>query len=110
MKVTAAVFALLGLAVAVPVDTDTEQASAAKYCDAATTLCYNEYVSASKINYRIAIPQAATAAPYDIALQIVAPKATGWAGLSWGGGMTNAPITMAWPNGNNVTVSTRVAT
>ena len=102
MKVTAAVLALTGAAIAAPAATP-----AAKYCDAATTLCYNEFVSPGKVVYRFAIPDTATAAPYDIALQIVAPKATGWAGVAWAGSMTNNPLLVAWPNGDTIVASSR---
>lgn len=112
MKLTAALLALTGTALAAPapVGVDAVAAPAAKVCDAGTSLCYNEYTSAGGVSYRIAIPSTATAAPFDIAIQIVAPKAAAWAAISWGGGMLNAPITMGWPNGNNVTLSSRLAT
>jgi hypothetical protein len=113
MKFTTALLALAGSAIAAPAPADSEiveRAVAAKYCDAASSLCYNEYVSAGQAIYRVAIPSTATAAPFDIAFQIVAPKAIMWAGISWGGAMANAPITMGWPNGNNVTLSSRYAT
>ena len=59
--------------------------SAAKYCDATTSVCYSEYISPEKIAYRFAIPENATAGNFDVLLQIVAPKTVGWAGLAWGG-------------------------
>jgi hypothetical protein len=112
MKVATALLAAAGTALAVPVDFDSlsERAVAAKWCDAASSLCYNEYVSAGQAIFRISIPSTATAAPFDVAVQIVAPKAVTWAAVSWGGSMTNAPITMGWANGDNVTVATRIAT
>lgn len=58
---------------------------AAKYCDASTSICYSEFISPEKIAYRFAIPDNATAGNFDVLLQIVAPKAVGWAGLAWGG-------------------------
>lgn len=114
MKV-AAILALAGSAIAAPCVDDADQASvkqtaAGQYCDTDTTLCYAEYAAGGNIVYRIAYPDTATAAPFDLALQIVAPKATGWAGLAWGGAMTNNPLTVAWANGDSVVVSSRFAT
>ena len=114
MKVSTALLALAGSAVAAPLDpnfdADVEQAVAAKACSASTSLCYNEYAASSGVLYRVAIPSTATAAPFDVAIQIVAPKSVGWAGISWGGSMANAPLTMGWANGANVTVASRLAT
>lgn len=84
-------------------------ASAAKYCDAATTICYSEHVTAEKIAFRIAIPDTATSGNFDVLLQVVAPKAVGWAGLAWGGAMVNNPLTVGWANGNQTVVSSRSA-
>lgn len=86
-----------------------------KYCPPSSTTpgaaaaCFSEFtVAAQKITYRIAIPEAATAsAPFDIYLQIIAPKATaGWAGIAWGGKMSSNPLTIGWalPNGGNGSV------
>ncbi|KAK8077016.1 hypothetical protein PG996_003186 [Apiospora saccharicola] len=80
---------------------------AAQYCDAATRVCYYEVV-ASGAAYRIAIPDV-TAAPFDILLQIAAPKTVGWAGVAWGGQMALNPLTLGWANGNRAVVSSRWA-
>ncbi|KAK4183733.1 hypothetical protein QBC35DRAFT_525934 [Podospora australis] len=86
-------------------------APAAKYCDASTTICYSEWVSPEKIAYRVAIPENATAtADFDVLLQIQAPSTVGWAGIAWGGVMVNNPLTVAWPSGQSVVVSSRLAT
>ncbi|PKS05596.1 hypothetical protein jhhlp_008114 [Lomentospora prolificans] len=74
----------------------------------AAGLTYKEFSTPSGIVYRVAIPEA-SAAPFDVALQIVAPKATGWAGIAWGGSMSNNPLTIAYPNGETVTASSRIA-
>ena len=71
-KIAAATLALVG------------SSFAAKVCDAATGICYNDFTSTNGINYRIAIPDNATAtAPFDIVLSITALKAVGWAGIAW---------------------------
>lgn len=92
---------------------DKRQALTQKYCPTSTTeaVCYSEFtVAAQKITYRIAIPEVA-AAPFDIYLQIIAPKATaGWAGIAWGGKMSNNPLTIGWPlpnGGDGAVVSSR---
>lgn len=71
-------------------------------------LTYQDFSPAAGITYRIATP-AGAAAGFDVALQIVAPSAVGWAGIGWGGGMLNNPLVVAWPNGDTVTVSSRTA-
>jgi hypothetical protein len=59
-------------------------ANAARYCDAATNVCYSETRN-NDIAVRVALPVVETA-PFEILLQIVAPKATaGWVGIAWGG-------------------------
>lgn len=85
--------------------------SATKYCDLSTTICYSEYTSPEKIAFRIAIPDTATAGNFDVLLQIVAPKAVGWAGLAWGGIMVNNPLTIGWAGekGGESVVSSRSA-
>jgi hypothetical protein len=113
MKLTTALVAVLGackaLAASVAV-TKRDPSAFTKYCSPTTGLCYNEYLTNSKFVYlRIAIPDSAIAAPYDIAIQIVAPRTTGWVAVSWGGTMINSPLTIGWRNGNNVTVSSRSA-
>jgi len=106
LGVFATALSLSGAAVASPVQ---ERAAAAKYCDAASTLCFTEYVSPEKIAYRFAIPESATAGTFDIIVQIEAPKTVGWAGIAWGGVMTNNPLTVAWANGASAIASTRKA-
>ncbi len=80
-----------------------------KFCPGGTNICFSE-TQINDITFRIAIPDV-SAAPFDILLQIVAPiSSTGWAGVAWGGKMANNPLTVGWPNGNGVTVSSRWAT
>lgn len=85
------------------------QATTAKFCDASFgNVCYAQYATPNVV-FGIAIP-AVDAAPFKTLLKITAPNSAGWAGLAWGGGMTNNPLTVAWPNGNGAMVSSRWAT
>jgi cellobiose dehydrogenase-like cytochrome len=80
-----------------------------KYCDAASKVCYVECTT--KLNnpvFRIAVSDG-SAAPFDLLLQMIVPVSLGWAGFAWGGKMIDNPLTVAWPNGNKVTVSSRWA-
>ncbi|KAI0152171.1 iron reductase domain protein [Hypoxylon sp. NC0597] len=84
-------------------------AATAKYCDASTGVCYSEVsVGVAPITWRIAIP-AVGEGPFDVLLQVVAPKTVGWAGLAWGGGMLYNPISLSWANGNSTIASGRFA-
>lgn len=83
-------------------------ATAAKYCDDATKVCFSE-ATAGGVTYRAAIPNV-TAAPFDMILQIVAPKSAGWAAIAWGGQMATNPITLGWPNDKATVVSSRWTT
>ncbi|KXX75414.1 Cellobiose dehydrogenase [Madurella mycetomatis] len=87
------------------------QTTTTRYCPGGTQICFSEFrESTSEVVYRIAIPDVSTA-PFDVLLQIVAPIATaGWAGISWGGTMTDNPLTVGWPNGDSAVVSSRFAT
>ncbi|KAK3693435.1 hypothetical protein B0T22DRAFT_40396 [Podospora appendiculata] len=90
-------------------DLDKRQTTS-KYCDAKSSVCYLQVQTTSLYPiFRIAIPDV-TSTSFDTLLQIVAPVSLGWAGFSWGGGMTLNPLTVAWPNGNKATVSSRWAT
>lgn len=63
------------------------------------------------IQFRVAVPSGVgTNEPYDAVLQVVAPTAVGWAGVAWGGSMTYNPLTVVWPSGQTVTLSSRWAT
>lgn len=112
MKITTATTALAATA-GVLLGTDGAAAANARFCSSQSGICYSEFNAEGLKNmnvlYRIATPQAAQAAPYDIAFQIVASRNMGWAALSWGGTMVGHPLTVAWPNGNSVTVTSRMA-
>ncbi|KAI9170920.1 Cellobiose dehydrogenase [Paramyrothecium foliicola] len=77
-----------------------------RYCDEQLSLCFQEFSSSMGIRYRVAVPANAVA-PFDVALQIVAPTDIGWAGFAWGGEMVNNPLTVAWPNSDSVIVTSR---
>lgn len=102
-------------AVAAPLDVDVDvdvvpAASSAKYYDAALKVTFAEWVSPQNIAFRVALSDSATKAPFDVLVSIVAPKAAGWAGIAWGGKMSNNPITLGWANGAKTVVSSRWAT
>ncbi|OTB01763.1 putative iron reductase domain protein [Hypoxylon sp. CI-4A] len=101
----AAVLASRGIAAPV----SAAAAADGQYCDEPTGVCYSEItVGVAPITWRIAIP-AVEQGPFDILLQVVAPKRVGWAGIAWGGGMLYNPISLAWANGNSTVPSTRFA-
>lgn len=84
---------------------------AATYRDPETGFIFSEWsaqyqLNASPLFFRIAQPSGASAG-FEVVLQIVAPINVQWAAVSWGGSMTNSPLSVIWPNGNNVTVSSR---
>ncbi len=113
LQLTTAVLALLQAAQAAPTpeaDEVLEVSAPGKYCDAATTICYSEYKTAQDVTFRIAISDQAKAAPFDVLVSIVAPKAIGWAGIAWGGVMAKNPLTVGWANGDKTVVSSRWAT
>lgn len=86
------------------------QSTIAKVCDPATPgICWIEmYRSTALPRFRVAFPDTASP-PFDALLQIISPVAVGWAGWCWGGRMVNNPLTIAWQNGQNVTVTSRWA-
>ena len=89
---------------------DKRQSTIARYCDpAAGGICWIEmYRSTALPRFRVAFPDTSST-PFDALLQIVSPVAAGWAGFAWGGRMVNNPLTIAWQNGKNVTISSRWA-
>lgn len=79
------------------------------YCDSLGR-CFASYTTEGDITFGVAIPEGATSGqPYDAILQVTAPIEVGWAGLAWGGSMTYNPLTIVWVNGEEVTVSSRMA-
>ena len=88
---------------------------ALSYLDPETGFTFSETRAAatltSNIIYRIAQPANIPAGePYDVVLQVIAPKSLGWVGLAWGGSMIRNPLTVSYPNGQKPTVSSRWAT
>ncbi|KAI1645206.1 putative iron reductase domain protein [Daldinia loculata] len=103
-RIATAVTLLVGHGLTAPVS------ASAKYCDESTGVCYSEIsIGVAPIVWRIAIPEV-TEGPFDILLQIVAPKSVGWAGIAWGGGMLYNPISLGWANGNSTVPAARFAT
>jgi len=82
-----------------------------KYCDSTQrNVCYSESTATtSGTVFRVAIPEVAKA-PFDTLVQVVAPVNVGWAGIAWGGSMSQNPLTVVWMNGNQGVVSSRWAT
>ncbi|KAI0161325.1 iron reductase domain protein [Xylariaceae sp. FL1272] len=106
LQIVAVISALAGVTLSSPTNVATPSA---QYCDPDTTVCYSSStVGVASISYRLAIPNV-TASPFDLILQIVAPKAAQWAGIAFGGHMINNTIAMAWANGNTSVVSSRWA-
>ncbi|KAH9863446.1 hypothetical protein IAQ61_009724 [Plenodomus lingam] len=116
MRASLGLAALAGLAIARPsTDAHSLAARAVTVVDAETGFTFSESKAAaslsSNIVYRIAQPANVPAGqPYDIVLQVIAPNSLGWVGLAWGGGMVKNPLTVAYPNGQKPTVSSRWAT
>lgn len=77
------------------------------YCDDLGR-CFSSNTNDAGITFGVAIPEVA-AAPFPVILQVTAPVEMGWVGFSWGGGMTYNPLTIAWPNGEDLVASARAA-
>ncbi|KAI0406938.1 iron reductase domain protein [Xylaria palmicola] len=104
LQTAVAVMALAGATFSAPAT------PSALYCDPGSEVCYSSStVGIAAISYRLAIPNV-TATPFDLLLQIVAPRTAQWAGIAFGGHMINNTIAMAWANGNTSVISSRWAT
>ena len=77
------------------------------YCDSLGR-CFAYYTNDVDITFGVAIP-VAPKVPFDVIVQITAPKKVGWAGLAWGGTMTYNPLAVVWPNGTAAAISSRIA-
>lgn len=81
-----------------------------RYCEPGLdNVCYAGLTNDDGITLRVMVPQG-TPAPYDILFQVVAPVSVGWAGIAWGGGMTDNPLAVSWANGNSAMTSSHWAT
>ncbi|CAK7199647.1 hypothetical protein SEUCBS139899_002330 [Sporothrix eucalyptigena] len=86
------------------------------YHDMETGFTFTQYFGKYSLNnggitYRVAVPSGVAAnSNFDIVLQVVAPKDVGWAGLAWGGGMTQNPLAAVWGSYNGGIISSRWAT
>ncbi|KAK4643125.1 hypothetical protein QC761_409760 [Podospora bellae-mahoneyi] len=109
-EVAARAAAFLGLTAPVPRQFAFEPDSVA-YEDPDTGLKFSSYTSARGISWRVAIPEDIPEGDkiFDTVLQVEAPIDVGWAGFAWGGHMTYNPLTIVWPNGNDVVLSSRIA-
>lgn len=116
MRTTLVLGALTGLAIAGPwLDSHSLAARAVTVVDSETGFTFSETKAAATLStnivYRIAQPANIPAGQaYDIVLQVIAPNTLGWIGLAWGGSMVKNPLTVAYPNGQKPTVSSRWAT
>lgn len=80
------------------------------YEDAETGLTFASYTSDRGITFRVAVPDPIPDDKvFDTVLQIVAPTDVGWAGWAWGGQMTYDPLAIAWADGTDVVLSSRIA-
>ncbi|KAI6645098.1 hypothetical protein MCOR14_000544 [Pyricularia oryzae] len=78
--------------------------------DALTGFTFSRHDSGRGVSFGIAIPGNVTSGePYDAVIQMTASKDIGWYGIAWGGSMTYNPISLAYPNGDDVTLSARMA-
>ncbi|KAK8112397.1 hypothetical protein PG984_012923 [Apiospora sp. TS-2023a] len=76
------------------------QAETEAYTDAETGITFQQYPSTDGVTFRVALPDLMSPGqPYDILLQVEAPKSMGWVGWSWAGQMTYSPLTILWANG-----------
>ncbi|GAB1321103.1 hypothetical protein MFIFM68171_11313 [Madurella fahalii] len=53
------------------------------------------------ITFRVAVPDAAQYSTFDAVIQLVVPAEVGWAGVAWGGSMSQNPLLVVWRNSNN---------
>lgn len=89
---------------------DKRQWEESKFCRTGTAnLCYLQIIlRGSNPVFRIAIPEGASGS-FDTVLEMITPVSLTWTGFAWGGGMTLNPLSVAWPNGNSATISSRWA-
>ncbi|KAK3217369.1 hypothetical protein GRF29_1g2873631 [Pseudopithomyces chartarum] len=115
MKLSLALAALAGLALGHPSrEVQPRAEGTITYIDQETGFTFSEYKAAftltANIVFRFALPSNAPSGPYNAVIQAVVPNQLGWIGLAWGGNMVRNPLTVAYPNGQKATVSSRWAT
>lgn len=76
------------------------------YCEALNTVSFSDAGVGLEIS--LAIPDAKSA-PFPMYMTMTAPTSVGWGGFATGGCMLRSPLILAWPNGDNVMVTTRWA-
>jgi hypothetical protein len=76
-------------------------------CDALSR-CFFTYTTDTGVSFGLALDANSTKAPFDVIVQLTAPKEVGWLGFAWGGSMTYNPLAIVWPNGNNVSITSRM--
>jgi cellobiose dehydrogenase (acceptor) len=78
------------------------------FTDDKSGISFNGYTDATTgFRFGVALPESPTT---DFIGQIVAPITEGWAGGSMGQSMTGNLLIVAWPNGDEVMSSFRLAT
>jgi len=116
MRATIVLATLAGLGLGRPAPEPLSlESRAVSVVDSETGFTFSETKAAaslsSNIVFRIATPANVPAnQAYNVVLQIIAPNSLGWVGLAWGGSMVKNPLTVAYPNGQKATVSSRWAT
>ncbi|KAI0130528.1 hypothetical protein BJ170DRAFT_620401 [Xylariales sp. AK1849] len=79
------------------------------YTDSYTGISFSGYSDGSGYVFGMALPEVPST---DLILQLVAPATdgAGWAGFDFGVQMANKLLVVAWPNGDEVMTSSRIAT
>ncbi|ORY63870.1 uncharacterized protein BCR38DRAFT_524025 [Pseudomassariella vexata] len=83
------------------------QSESTSYTDTETGITFQSYTS-DDVSFRVALPEVTTGA-FDVILQIDAPATIGWVGWAWAGTMTYNPLTLIWPNGDDIVHASRMA-
>lgn len=80
------------------------------FLDPLTGFTFSKYENELGVSYSVAVPDGVAAGkPYDAVLQMTARKDLGWFAMAWGGSMTYNPIALAWANGKDVVLTSRMA-
>jgi len=80
------------------------------YKDPDTGLTFASYAADRGMIFRVALPDKIPEdLVYDAVLQMIAPVDIGWVGWAWAGTMTYNPLAIAWQNGDEIVLSSRIA-